>query len=54
MSISLNKGSSLNLTKESPRLKNIMIGVGWDPGQYIIDLDASAFMIGKKWKNSSR
>jgi tellurium resistance protein TerD len=45
MSISLNKGSSLNLTKELPSLKNIMIGVGWDTGQYIIDLDASAFML---------
>jgi tellurium resistance protein TerD len=45
MSISLSKGSSVNLTKEEPALKKIMIGLGWDTGQNIIDLDAAAFML---------
>ena len=45
MSISLSKGSSVNLTKEEPALKKIVIGLGWDTGQNSIDLDASAFIL---------
>lgn len=50
MSISITKGSSLNLTKEEPTLKKIMIGLGWDTGHYAMDLDASAFMLAKNGK----
>lgn len=50
MAVNLNKGSSVNLTKENPSLKKIMIGLGWDTGSHIIDLDASAFMLGRNGK----
>lgn len=50
MAVNLTKGSSVNLTKESPSLKKIMIGLGWDTGRYIIDLDASAFLLGANGK----
>lgn len=49
MSISLNKGGNLSLSKEAPGLANIVIGLGWDTrstdGQ-AFDLDASAFLLG--------
>jgi tellurium resistance protein TerD len=48
MSISLNKGGNLSLSKEAPGLTNILIGLGWDTrssdGQ-AFDLDASAFLL---------
>ncbi|HSZ24503.1 MAG TPA: TerD family protein [Cytophagaceae bacterium] len=50
MSISLSKGNSVNLTKEEPTLKKIMIGLGWDTGDNVIDLDACAFMLGANGK----
>jgi len=50
MSINITKGSSLNLSKEAPSLRKIMIGLGWDTGEYIIDLDTSAFMLSEDGK----
>ena len=48
MSISLNKGANLSLSKEAPGLTKILIGLGWDTrssdGQDF-DLDASAFLL---------
>jgi tellurium resistance protein TerD len=49
MSISLNKGGNLSLSKEAPGLTKILVGLGWDTrstdGQ-AFDLDASAFLLG--------
>jgi tellurium resistance protein TerD len=49
MSLKLSKGSSLNLGKTAPNLKNIGIGLGWDPnetpGGPNFDLDVSAFLL---------
>ena len=48
MAISLQKGQSVDLTKDRPSLKNVLIGLGWDinhyDGETDFDLDASAFM----------
>lgn len=48
MAISLSKGGNISLSKESPGLDEIMIGLGWDvratDGQGF-DLDASAFLL---------
>ena len=48
MSISLQKGQRVDLTKDRPSLKNVLIGLGWDinhyDGETDFDLDASAFM----------
>jgi tellurium resistance protein TerD len=50
MSINITKGRSFNLSKETPALRKIMIGLGWDTGEYIVDLDTSAFMLGADGK----
>jgi tellurium resistance protein TerD len=47
MAISLQKGGNVNLSKEAPGLKEVMVGLGWDAratdgAQF--DLDASAFL----------
>ena len=48
MVISLSKGGNVSLSKESPGLDEIMVGLGWDvratDGQDF-DLDASAFLL---------
>lgn len=45
MSVSLKKGTSVNLTKKEPSLKKIMIGLGWEiKAGNQLDLDASVFM----------
>lgn len=48
MSVSLLKGQKMNLTKENPKLKKILVGLGWDVNQKEggepFDLDAEAFM----------
>jgi len=51
MSISLQKGGNINLTKEAPGLREIMIGLGWElkPGESL-DLDVSVFMLGNNGK----
>ena len=48
MSLSLSKGENLSLEKTEPGLKNVLIGLGWDPrgtDGADFDLDASAFLL---------
>ena len=47
MAISLQKGGNVNLSKESPGLTKVMIGLGWDPRATdgaAFDLDGSVFL----------
>ncbi len=54
MPISLSKGQKVDLTKENPGLKKIMVGLGWDVNAFDsgadFDLDAAAFMVGASGK----
>src|SRR6476661_11213684 len=54
MSINLEKGGRINLSKEAPGLKNAGIGLGWDTNitdtGAAFDLDASVFMLGANAK----
>lgn len=48
--LNLTKGSILDLTKNTPSLKNIVVGCGWDvntSGKDNFDLDISAFLLDK-------
>ena len=48
MAISLQKGGNVNLSKEAPNLKKIIVGLGWDPRSTdgaTYDLDGSAFLL---------
>lgn len=49
--INLSKGAKINLSKEAPGLKKIMVGLGWDCNKYAgsddFDLDASVFLVDK-------
>ncbi|MBC3907699.1 TerD family protein [Undibacterium umbellatum] len=48
MAISLQKGGNVNLSKEAPGLKKIVIGLGWDPRSTdgsAFDLDGSAYLL---------
>ncbi len=58
MSINLEKGGRINLSKEAPGLKNAGIGLGWDINATdtgaAFDLDASVFMLGANGENSQR
>lgn len=48
MAISLQKGGNVNLSKEDPNLKKVIIGLGWDPRASdgaTFDLDGSAFLL---------
>ncbi|MES3021308.1 MAG: TerD family protein [Pseudomonadota bacterium] len=48
MAISLQKGGNVNLNKEAPGLKKVIIGLGWDPRATdgaVFDLDGSAFLL---------
>ena len=53
MAVSLSKGGNVSLSKEAPGLKNVVVGLGWDPratdGQEF-DLDASVFVCGESGK----
>ena len=54
MSISLNKGGRIDLSKEAPSLEKVALGLGWDVNEsdtgIEFDLDVSLFMIGKDGK----
>ncbi|MCX7746461.1 MAG: TerD family protein [Clostridia bacterium] len=54
MAVRLSKGQKVDLTKSSPGLKKIIVGLGWDTskysGTYSFDLDASAFLLGGNGK----
>jgi tellurium resistance protein TerD len=48
MAISLQKGGNVNLSKESPGLARVIVGLGWDPrvtDGATFDLDGSAFLL---------
>lgn len=48
MAISLQKGGNVNLNKEAPGLKDVLVGLGWDvraTDGAAYDLDASAFVL---------
>ncbi|AXQ27495.1 TerD family protein [Solimonas sp. K1W22B-7] len=48
MAISLQKGGNVNLNKEAPGLKDVVVGLGWDiraTDGAAYDLDASAFLL---------
>lgn len=49
MPISLKKGQKVNLTKDNPGLKKIMVGLGWDVNAFdtggAFDLDTAAFLL---------
>lgn len=51
--ISLSKGQRISLTKETPNLDKIHVGLGWDTNSYNgqpYDLDASVFLLGANGK----
>jgi tellurium resistance protein TerD len=53
MSVSLNKGGNVSLTKEAPGLSAVLVGLGWDARTTSgadFDLDASALMLGTSGK----
>lgn len=50
MSVSLKKGGNVNLTKDTPKMTKIIVGLGWETRKgtgYAFDLDASAFLLNK-------
>lgn len=55
--INLSKGARINLSKETPGLKKIMVGLGWDMAKYLgsqdADLDASVFLVDKYGKTKA-
>lgn len=57
MAISLQKGQKVDLTKTSPGLTKLIIGLGWDTNKYDggfdYDLDAAAFLLGENGKVTS-
>jgi len=57
MTINLNKGQKIDLTKSNPSLKKAVIGLGWDTNKYSgggdFDLDASAFLVGSNGKTNN-
>ncbi len=50
MAINLRKGQKVDLTKNNPQLKKIVIGLGWEVNAANFDLDASAFLLGTDGK----
>ncbi|HFF3761124.1 TerD family protein [Stenotrophomonas forensis] len=56
MAISLQKGGNVNLSKEAPSMKNILVGLGWNARATDgagFDLDASAFLLQESGKVGS-
>ena len=46
MSVSLVKGQRINLRKDAPNLKRVLVGLGWDPiSGHSMDIDASVICI---------
>jgi tellurium resistance protein TerD len=47
MAINLEKGGTLNLSKQSKRLSKVLVGLGWEPAETGLDfdLDASALLL---------
>lgn len=57
MSVKLTKGQGVNLKKEAPNLKRILIGLGWDPVEESrepnMDIDASIICIDENNRHES-
>ena len=57
MPINLQKGQKISLTKDNPKLKNLIVGLGWDTNRFDggseFDLDAEVFLIGENGKSPS-
>ena len=58
MSVSLQKGQKVSLTKENPGLSKVVVGLGWDVNQFDtggdFDLDAAAFLLTDSGKVSNQ
>jgi tellurium resistance protein TerD len=56
--IKAEQGQKVELTKDNPGLKNLVVGLGWNPakyqGQAAFDLDASAILIGADGKATGK
>ena len=54
MAIYLSKGQKVDLTKENPNLKNILIGIGWNVKSHetedALELDTAVFLCGANGK----
>lgn len=56
MAVNLSKGGKVDLSKEAPSMKNVTVGLGWDPRATDgaeFDLDASIFMLNEEGKCQS-
>ena len=58
MSVSLQKGQKVSLTKGNPGLSKVVVGLGWDVNQFDtggdFDLDAAAFLLADSGKVSAQ
>lgn len=58
MSVSLQKGQKVNLTKGNPGLNKVVVGLGWDVNQFDtggdFDLDAAAFLLADNGRVSNQ
>lgn len=58
MSVSLQKGQKVSLTKGNPGLSKVVVGLGWDVNQFDtggdFDLDAAAFLLSDSGKVSGQ
>jgi len=58
MSVSLQKGQKVSLTKGKPGLKNVVVGIGWDVNAFDtggdFDLDGAAFLLTDSGKVSDQ
>lgn len=58
MSVNLQKGQKVDLTKGNPGLKEISVGLGWDTNKYDggsnFDLDSSVFLLGENGKVANK
>jgi len=58
MSVSLQKGQKVSLTKGNPGLSKVVVGLGWDVNQFDtggdFDLDAAAFLLTDNGKVSTQ
>lgn len=54
MGVNLTKGQKVSLTKTTPGLQDVGVGLGWDTNKFDtgadFDLDASAFLVGETGK----
>jgi len=57
MAVSLKKGQKVDLTKNNPGIKKVLVGLGWDLNKYDggsdFDLDTAAFCLGDEGRVTS-